>query len=64
LGTAGSGDVLSGIIASLIAQNYKSFDAACIGCYLHSQSAMKINKSLTAKDIINILPKIIKNHQY
>ena len=62
LATAGSGDVLAGIIASLMAQNYRSLGAAIIGCYLHSQCAITINKPLTAKDIINILPQIIKNN--
>lgn len=60
LATAGSGDVLAGIIASLLAQKYKALNAAVLGCWLHSQAAMKINKNLTAKDIIDILPKLLK----
>ena len=32
---AGSGDVLAGIIASLSAQKYKSFDACVYGVYIH-----------------------------
>jgi len=35
MATAGSGDVLSGIILSLLAQNYNPIEAALIGCYLH-----------------------------
>ena len=62
LATAGSGDVLSGIIASLLAQNYEPLEAAKIGCFLHSQSAIKINKPLSAKDIIDKLPSIIKQY--
>lgn len=62
LATAGSGDVLSGIIASLLAQNYEPLEAAKIGCFLHSQSAIKINKPLSAKDIIDKLPYIIKQY--
>ena len=60
LATAGSGDVLSGIIASFLSQGYESLEAAKTGCFLHSQCAIKINKPLSAKDIINILPTIIK----
>ena len=60
MATAGSGDVLAGIIASLLAQKYKALNAAVLGCWLHSQAAMKINKNLTAKDIIDILPKLLK----
>ena len=62
LATAGSGDVLSGIIASFLSQNYESIEAAKIGCFLHSQCAIKINKPLRAKDIIDILPTIIKKY--
>ena len=62
LATAGSGDVLSGIIASFLAQNYDPIIATTIACYVHSQSAIKINKPLTAKDIIDVLPSIIQKN--
>ncbi len=39
LATAGSGDVLTGIITSLLAQSYKPIDAAKIGVYLHGLTA-------------------------
>ena len=39
LATAGSGDVLTGIITSLVAQSYASIDAAIIGVYLHGLTA-------------------------
>lgn len=39
LATAGSGDVLSGIITSLVAQSYEPLDAAIIGIYLHGLTA-------------------------
>ena len=35
MATAGSGDVLTGIILGLLAQNYTPEDAALIGVYLH-----------------------------
>ena len=62
LATAGSGDVLSGIIASFLAQNYDPIIATTIACYVHSQSAIKINKPLTAKDIIDVLPSVIQKN--
>ncbi|RTY94887.1 NAD(P)H-hydrate dehydratase [Flavobacterium sp. GT3R68] len=39
LATAGSGDVLTGIITSLVAQSYKPIDAAILGVYLHGLTA-------------------------
>ncbi len=39
LATAGSGDVLSGIITSLLAQSYSPLDAAIMGVYLHGLAA-------------------------
>jgi hydroxyethylthiazole kinase-like uncharacterized protein yjeF len=39
LATAGSGDVLSGIITSLVAQSYPPLDAAIMGVYLHGMAA-------------------------
>lgn len=39
LATAGSGDVLTGIITSLLAQAYEPIDAAILGVYLHGLTA-------------------------
>ncbi len=39
LASGGSGDVLSGIIGSLMAQGLSAFDAACAGVYLHGAAA-------------------------
>lgn len=57
LATAGSGDVLTGIITSLLAQGYEPLQAAKIGVFLHGLTAeisiTKIHaRSLTASDII------------
>ncbi len=57
MATAGSGDVLSGIIASLLAQRYAPTEAALLGVYLHGLAgdiaAMSIHeKSITASDIV------------
>ena len=46
-------------------QSYSFYDpiiATTIACYVHSQSAIEINKPLSAKDIIDILPKIIQKN--
>jgi hydroxyethylthiazole kinase-like uncharacterized protein yjeF len=38
LATAGSGDVLTGIIGALLAQGMDAFDAACLGVYIHGRT--------------------------
>ena len=62
MATAGSGDVLSGIITALLARGYQNADACAVGMYLHGLAgdlaANDLGKeSLVASDIINYLPK-------
>jgi ADP-dependent NAD(P)H-hydrate dehydratase len=62
LATAGSGDVLTGIIAGLLAQSYQPLDAALIGVYLHGLTADIAvpetgSESFIASDIIAYLGK-------
>ncbi len=64
MATAGSGDVLSGIIAGLLAQKEEAFDAAWKGVWFHGKAAdvalQKNNKySLMAGDIANFLAEIL-----
>jgi len=60
LAKGGSGDVLTGIITSLIAQNYSPENAAVLGVYLHglagdvAANALS-QQSMTATDIITFL---------
>jgi NAD(P)H-hydrate epimerase len=65
MATAGSGDVLTGLIASLIAQGMKPARAAAAGAYLHGLSgdqaaADKGMMGLIASDIISVLPTVTK----
>ena len=66
LSTAGSGDVLSGIVGSFIGQNPKKiFEATCTAVYLHGLAGgigkEKVGeRSLIASDIIRYLPQAIK----
>ncbi|MCP4652972.1 MAG: NAD(P)H-hydrate dehydratase [Candidatus Omnitrophica bacterium] len=65
MATAGTGDVLTGIIAGLLAQGLSPFDAARTGVYLHGLSADiavkdKTQNCLIASDIIEYLPKAMK----
>ncbi len=65
LAKAGTGDVLAGIIAGLIAQKNDVFEMAKLGVYLHSRAGEIASKELTeysvlASDILKYLPKAIK----
>jgi NAD(P)H-hydrate epimerase len=63
LGTAGSGDVLAGIIVSLIGQGLSPFDAATLGVHLHGRagaerSADLGDAGLMATDLLSVIPRI------
>lgn len=65
MATAGSGDVLSGVIAGLLAQGMNIFDAASIGAFIHGFSGDlaakdKTEYSLIASDIVEYLPCAFK----
>ena len=60
LATAGSGDVLAGFIASLIAQGMDSFDAACAATWIHSEAADLHGPGLIAEDLPGLAPAILR----
>ncbi|HLI22629.1 MAG TPA: NAD(P)H-hydrate dehydratase, partial [Stellaceae bacterium] len=53
LATGGTGDVLSGLIAGLMAQGLPPFEAACAGCWLHGEAAREFGPGLVADDLID-----------
>lgn len=61
LATAGSGDVLAGLIAGFAAQGMPPFFAACASVYLHSASARLHGLGLTAEDIISNTTQALNN---
>ncbi len=60
LATAGSGDVLSGIIAGLMAQAMPAFYASCAGVWMHGAAAALFGPGLIAEDIPELLPKVLQ----
>lgn len=66
MATAGSGDVLTGIITALLARGYNAKEASLLGMYLHGlagdEAAKRLGKeSMIASDIIDYLPKAFKH---
>jgi ADP-dependent NAD(P)H-hydrate dehydratase / NAD(P)H-hydrate epimerase len=60
LATAGSGDVLSGIIAGLAAQAMPPFLAEACATFLHARAAAAFGRGLVAEDLPEMLPKVLR----
>ena len=60
LATAGSGDVLAGLIGGLLTQGMPPFEAAAAGDYLHAAAARLFGPGLIAEDLPEMLPPALK----
>jgi len=65
MATAGTGDVLAGVIASLLGQGLREIDAARLGVYLHAQAgdaaAQELGNGMVAGDLVQRLPRQLVN---
>jgi NAD(P)H-hydrate epimerase len=57
--------VLAGVIAGLLSQGLKPFEAACCGVYLHGAAGEMVagelgNAGIIASDLLPALPRVIK----
>jgi len=65
MATGGSGDVLAGIIAGMLAQGFAPATAACLGVYIHGAAGdraagQKGEISMLAGDLIEMLPSALQ----
>ncbi len=63
LATAGSGDVLGGMVAGLLAQGMPAFEAACAAVWLHGRAGEARGVGLVADDLPEAIPPLLRELQ-
>ncbi len=60
LATAGSGDVLAGFVAGILAQGTPAFEAACAAVWFHGACAQALGPGLIAEDLSDAMPQVLR----
>jgi NAD(P)H-hydrate epimerase len=60
LATAGSGDVLAGLILGMLAQGMNPFPAACAAVWMHGAAAASFGPGLLAEDLPDLIPGVLR----
>jgi hydroxyethylthiazole kinase-like uncharacterized protein yjeF len=61
LATAGSGDVLAGIVLGLLAQGMEPFAAAAAAAWMHGDAARRIGAGLVSEDLVEALAPVLRD---
>ena len=59
LATAGSGDVLAGITAAMLAHAAQAFEAACAAVWIHGRAGQVAGRGLTAETLVDVIPQAV-----
>lgn len=61
LATAGTGDVLAGMITGLMAQGMPVFEACCAAVWIHGDSSLKYGAGLVASDLVDLISAVLQD---
>ena len=61
LATAGTGDVLAGVLGAFLAQGIPAFEAAASAAFVHGRASQMAHDGLIASDLIDLLPAAIES---
>jgi NAD(P)H-hydrate repair Nnr-like enzyme with NAD(P)H-hydrate dehydratase domain len=59
LASAGTGDVLAGIVAAIRARGLEPFEAACAGVWIHGRAAETAGPGMIADDLVAMIPAVL-----